>query len=609
MSVLDSSPAEPIVDLEPANGNDSDVLSVGIERLIAYVFSGLAALSVVFVVMASNRGIDLSDQALYLAMIDDPVAAIRSASGFHILLKPLFDLVDQSIVSFRLLRAGLDIGADVILGIALVRFMRNRHPGSSIDRPLGALGAVALIVCGGFTMWAWAPNGFGYNEVGSILLTTMTALVLLIVSKPSSMSLSVQVMSFVFGLFLAGMLITRWTATLGFVACAAFVLFSNRPRGQALQLIGFAIAGMIVALGAIHFLLLDLAVIAAGIWAGTTDVAQGAHAGDQILTTYLNSLIRGLRVSSAFLVSVLVIFAATHYHRLGKLSARAAVATFPITVVLGLVFERSYVNGRLNALNRWGTFLGLLCLGMLITAVRERIGESGFRVAAGESSLALLLVATPILAAAGSDNPIFVNAVLVSPVWIAGALLLLREITPASTPGRLGGIALLVLVATVPYFAYDGLLVSPNRILGEQNIAVTEGRYEGLHVDATTHQFFADLEELRNALDPEPTVLSFWIRPAALYGLEGRGIGFPWYTPVDFGASAATIEGACLEDGASPTGQVVIVTQEPDPRNWGPIQDALMTCGINFPNDFEARKTLVASGDVELEVFVRDAPR
>ena len=104
-------------------------------------------------------------------------------------------------------------------------------------------------------------------------------------------------------------------------------------------------------------------------------------------------------------------------------------------------------------------------------------------------------------------------------------------------------------------------------------------------------------------------MLSFWIRPAVLYGLEGQGIGFPWYTPFDLGASAATIEGACRDDGATPTGQVVIVTEETDPQNFGPVQDALISCGIEFPNGFDTERTLVAPGDVELTVFVRDASR
>lgn len=606
MSLLDTPVGPKADDPDPATERCRNYLPAAFEKFVAYSFGALSALTAVFVVMASDRGIDLTDQALYLAMVDEPVASIRSASAYQVLVRPLYRLVDESIVHLRLLRAALDIGADVVLGMALVRFSRQRYPGSSIDGTMQAAATVALVVCGGFTMWVWAPNGFGYNELGSILLTLLTSLLLLIVADPDSAVVRLRTYAFAFGVLFAGLMITRWTASIGFGCCAGAALIAHHARRNALALLGAAAAGSTVGLLLVHVFVLDLRVIVRGIAAGTTDVAQGAHAGDKIFGTYLFSLDIGLRAIGPFLVTIAAIAAADQYRRAGRLQHSVALAVMPTMFVLGLLFERAFINSRLGGLNRWGTALGLMCVMLLVTRFGSTLAKSGFRVAASEATLAGTLVATPIIAALGSDNPIFVNAVLVSPVWIAAALLLIRQLSMQSAIGRFAGIGLLLLVATVPIFAYEGLLVSPNRIYGEQNIAVTEGRFEGLHVDEQTHQLFGDLESLRQQLDPKPTVLSFWFRPAVLYGLDGQGIGFPWYTNFDLAASAATIEGACLEDGATPTGQVVIVTEETNPNNFGPVQDALRSCGIDFPNGFEERQTLITPRDIELTVYVRD---
>ena len=97
------------------------------------------------------------------------------------------------------------------------------------------------------------------------------------------------------------------------------------------------------------------------------------------------------------------------------------------------------------------------------------------------------------------------------------------------------------------------------------------------------------------------------------FALEGTGLGFPWYSLVNGPEAAAeTISGACLEDGDTPTGDVVLVTESDDPASWGPIRQGLIDCGINFPEGFELVTTMVApeplsEDNIELSVYVREA--
>ncbi len=95
-------------------------------RAVACVATLAAVATTILVFGRAPYYIEPADQSLYLLMIDDPRAAIRSASGFHVLLAPLFTLVGDSVVGFRMLRTVLDIGVDVGLGVSLVRYLRWR---------------------------------------------------------------------------------------------------------------------------------------------------------------------------------------------------------------------------------------------------------------------------------------------------------------------------------------------------------------------------------------------------------------------------------------------------------------------------------------------------
>ena len=54
--------------------------------------------STALVLTAADRTISLTDEGLYLLLVDDPEASIRSGTGFHVIFNPLFELVDLSLI-------------------------------------------------------------------------------------------------------------------------------------------------------------------------------------------------------------------------------------------------------------------------------------------------------------------------------------------------------------------------------------------------------------------------------------------------------------------------------------------------------------------------------
>ena len=567
--------------------------------------TALVAFSMLCVILAAPLGIDVTDQALYLTMVDQPNAAIRSASGYHFLLAPLFSLLGESIVSWRLLRAALDVGVDVLFGVALVHYLRARHPNMWLtsSRPVAA-GVVSLVVGAGFAAWISAPNGFGYNELGSILITLLAASLLYELTNPR-LDLWRLSTAFLAGATFGSLLITRWTAAVALgLGIASIVWMNNDKRGRC-AIFGTAASGAILSMAVAHLFIVDAFELLQGIEDGTSDVSRGTHARGRIFTTYWNSLRFGVRDTPIFLVSLATLLGVLRLHRTRRISTVLTIGAFSAIVALTVLVDRASGTSRLFELNRWGVVLGLICMGLLAHQANQRFAGRVESHGLAHLAAAAVLSAAPLVAALGTNNPIFVNGVILAPLWVGAAIMMLHQ---QSLPSRARNVciaAVLMLVATVPILVYESLLHSPKRIWGEQNIEVTNGRFAGLRVDATTHQFFEDLEDVRGQLKPNPTVLSFWKRPAATFALGGKGIGFPWYSEFALDAAGATMEGACT-DGAIPQGQVVVVTEETNRAEFGPLAAALETCGILFPEQFRLVSKTIAPGEIAVEIYVRD---
>ena len=182
-------------------------------------FTGAAILSVfatvasaVLVFANANKYIELADQSLYLLMTDDPRAAIRSPSGFHVLLAPLWALAGESVIGFRILRAILDIGVDVILGVSLLRYLRGRNNGEVFAGTAAGLTVVFSVTLSGFAVWIYAVNGFGYDQLGGIIFTLLVSVLLWLVGSESRPSTDALLAALVGGLFVLAVICLLYTS-------------------------------------------------------------------------------------------------------------------------------------------------------------------------------------------------------------------------------------------------------------------------------------------------------------------------------------------------------------------------------------------------------------
>lgn len=571
-------------------------------------FGLVAAVSVLYSVIASylvfsrsNFYIELADQSLYLLMIDEPRASIRSASGYHVLLSPLFSAVGESVIDFRRLRAVLDIGVDIGLGLTLVRYLRSRDYSGLFDSTAAAVAVVSSVTLGGFASWIYAVNGFGYDQLGAMIFTVLVSLLLWIVSGEDSPS-TAAVASAVAGAVFAMAIVVRWTAALASVFLIVWILVEHVGKRRAVTLLGAGAVGAVGAFGTVHVTILPLGVVFGGLRSGTIDVGRDSHSLSVLVSEYAEWLIRGFGAGVGLLVGSLAALLLLKVRDRVDSSLLAGLLTaglimFVVQTVYGLPhFVEAIVVG---------TFLGLMCGALVLARLQENRRASSAWWGSG-LAFPVTLTALPVLLAAGSLLPLFLTSLPLATLWVAGLWIMV----PTAKDERLRTIAMLfgaVLLSGMPLLVWQSLANPARTPFAERPVLVERGRYAGIYTDELTQQLLHDLEDLRVELDPNPTVLSFWVRPAVPFALEGTGIGFPWYSETNApNAAAETISGACLEDGDIPTGDVVLVTEEANPAEWGPIHTALLDCGINFPVGFELIDTLVAPGSVELFVYLRE---
>lgn len=570
-------------------------------RAVACVATLAAVATTILVFGRAPYYIEPADQSLYLLMIDDPRAAIRSASGFHVLLAPLFTLVGDSVVGFRMLRAVLDIGVDVGLGVSLVRYLRWRSQSSLFTSTAASVAVVSTTTLAGFSVWTFAVNGFGYDQLGGIIFTLWASLVLWLVGQklsPRRTAAIAVAIGFVLGLGA----IVRWTAALAVGLLLAWILIERFGTFRALRLAGYVGAGVAGAWLFVHIAVFDLGTLIGGIVSGTSDVGRDTHSLPVLIDQYVVSLTVGVNRSIGIALAAALSFLA--------LSNRERVPFAMPIVLVGsglLVFGIHAVFGFETFLigNSIGAVLGLTGVAVWLVYAHQTYRTNEPLGPRRNVALIATFVSLPVLLAAGSFIPIFLTALPLALLWVAGFWIAVPELT---LPRLSAGVAIigLVIVSSMPLAVWQGFQTPARTLATESPVEVERGRFQGLLVDTGTQQLLHDLEDLRLQLDPNPTVLSFWSRPIVPFALEGTGIGFPWYTLSAPNATAETLSGACLDDGDSPTGDVVIVTEETDPREFGVIRNGLLDCGIDFPVDFDLVQTMRSPFGEELSVFVRE---
>lgn len=118
------------------------------------------------------RGFDITDNAFYLMAVrnyDDFTAAF---SMFHTIIKPLYDLGGESVITLRLWGAFISLLVSILSGLVIVEYFFRRQLEQATDRKWYVYSLGLVIVASGtlqFNSWINSPNYNWLNHIGLMI--------------------------------------------------------------------------------------------------------------------------------------------------------------------------------------------------------------------------------------------------------------------------------------------------------------------------------------------------------------------------------------------------------------------------------------------------------
>ncbi|WP_109472591.1 hypothetical protein [Ornithinimicrobium cavernae] len=547
------------------------------------VLCGAATLVGLGLVLVSlNRGFDWTDEAFVYTMIASDRLAVGEAWGFQHLLHPLFAAVGERVLVFRVLRLVGYLALSGALTWTAGRVLAR------LGRPLARREWwLVLLVAQAGTLLAWSypPRYLGYNELSSWLGQLLCAALALGLLPPAVDPARRAVLPWlVAGLLLPPLVVAKFTTGVAWVPLllpAVAVPVPGVPRRlRGLAALGGAALALVL-LVATGVPVLDTVRQATGLLFDVRAQEVTDHSVPVVLRTYLEATLQTAWV----LVVPLALLAVLALRAVRSTDGRRGVVVLtwllPVAAVLALLWP---ARASWETLGSLSAFLGAGGLLVLVLAHRRRPGTPIRLVL-----VVGLVLATPLTAAAGTNNGIWGQTLFAATVWAvllgAALCLLSRAAAPAvrGAPVLLGG---LVLALTASHVAGD-VLVHPYRTTPylSQGAPTSVPQLSGIRMMPEQSEeadwLAAVAREQRAAGVPAVAIAS----PGHLFLFNQSGWASPWR---DASWATSVVE-ACR---TQPPDDLFVI----DPGDTVPgasedrdrLRTALRACDLRFPDDFRS---------------------
>ena len=595
-------------------------LVVAAEGVLFVLAVAVVTVAMLRVIAASGRGFDSSDEGLYLALIQAPRSYLRSVTGFHYLVHPLWVLVGKDVGRLRVVKALFLVAVHGWFARSLLAWMHDRailrgQPGPS--RLFGIVAGGSIIVAG-FGAYTWAPQSFSYNDVASFLTIAIVSVTLDIVRKTWS-SGAIRASGAALGVFGFCLLIAKWSSGLAIGGVTAVVVLPTIWAYK--RTIEFLVSIVVGALaGAICFQLFvaNLASVIRGTLGANRDVVVGGRSFSSLFRMYRDTanVTFGFTLKwmgwLAFFPVVCFLIERTWRKRAahpGSITpadglAAATVVIFVVVVVhnrltLGSDYHVENV-ARLGA--SWLVLIGVFLVTALLATSVDRLTRDGAaghdRPSWGEHSPFLLFALAPVLTAVGTGNPIMFNTIFVIATWVALFVVVVDAGPPGQRATRTIGTGVLVALSVVVLSqARDGLERAPYRLLtplSQQSVRLGgTGPLRALRFDIASATYWRTMEtSLRSAgVADGGTVIPYYENSGTLVLVNALGPGTGWigggWSAADLPSAAKNVTEYCRV--ARP--QRLAIVLRSSVALPPPLSEALAGCGVKYPSEF----TTVAS--------------
>ena len=568
----------------------------------------VAVMAVTFAVIIAtlNRGFDASDEGFVYAMIASNRLSTTEFWGFQYLLNPIYELLGESVLAFRVLRLLGYVALGVVLTLLARLLLRSR----AIE--LGRIGwtLVALVAqVGTLAAWSYPPRYLGYNELSSWFTQLGAALVIFLLLEGNSARgnrFSSRWWTWsIAGVVLSVLLVAKISAGVFLVplAIVASLLATSDvvwwKRTAALA------GGLVAGLGLMLLTgipLLSYVATSAKLGGDPSAQAESGYSITSLLATYLTSMATTVGALAVPILLAGIMLVVVRGIRTETETAYPDVrAAENVTLFLGFVLAVVLVSITVipSALDTWAS-LGvsnafLLAIAILSFAV---LVSSSTRAAAVERRRPFIVIAfaiglfaiTPLISALGTNNRIFGHTVFSATMWAVGAavglVLLWQRSAAISAAVRVLPVLLLGVIVVASGLAVAGdVFLHPYRTSPYfmQKSTLEVGDLRGIRLTEDEANLYTWLNEAGQQLDADGVPTLSIASPGALLAFNASGWSAIWPGP----AWASSITQSCTDDLPNDLIVLQAASEEKGTPGYDRLVAGLSACEITFPSDFE----------------------
>ena len=564
-------------------------------RRLVLVSAGAALLvSTVAIWIGATRGLDLTDEGIYLVTYRAFRHPELTFTGTPAILGPIFQLLGWSIPALRrakLIALLLSSGA---LGAVVDRFLTKRIDLGEATHVGRRAAVIMLTMLGGLTAYAFLPHSPGYNDMAIILSMLAVAITLFALDSGAGVRVGIGL-----GFVLMLLFLVKFPSALMIGAGCVLVLVVRRRTTLPALLRTIApggVVGGVLALGILHLLAGDIAGRIRSLFRANDTAVKSQKLSDSYVQVYASaagSIIRDILPYLLVLVTVAVLGRFASRGRRGPLTGLLIVLAGGLLLLArrNLIFTggQDHIDTLQDAfpLLTAITFVLATALGRSPRQAVSDDRDAGLDLVAATA----LLLTAPVLQGIGSGNSPFLIATSAGGLWVAGLLTMVLWFIPLRGIGAIGAIgALATVTAGVWLLGAPALWLTPFRLSGDlrdQTVAVRGvPRLAGLRTDPATAVFIEQAHAVVAAkhLQGQPGFSSF-AGVGLAYALELRHPPAGMYIDEPLGeVLKARIADACRLGAIGPTKRPVVLS---DGSRYDTTAGALQRCGIDFPGDYD----------------------
>ena len=540
------------------------------------VIAALVLAALITLLVATRRGLDLTDESDYIQSELHAGAYIRASTEFQLLLGPVLSLV-RHVWLLRVTKLLGLVAAHAFLAWCFVRTAPTLV-GARFKRA-DRIAVSAAIIAGGLAVSRVLPQTPGYNDLTVFFVVSVSGLLLLLADRRVAPRWE-PVAWFAVGVVIWLQFLARWPSTTAIVPLAAIAFLWTGTQLSRLVRRGLGVvAGVAVGAVATQLFLAPVPDILRGIHHGNADAAAAlAYSRSHLLHQYVTNLSDLLRVMSHsfwyLLVAAVVVGLLIGTDRYARPAALAAAVG--LVVVTPVFIHSGRAHGGVEPFGGIGLPL-LLARSVLIplyvalavlAAAAALIVNRDTRPTWRGLVVIVALLGSPFLGGLGSNNPIWYSAALNPGLWIAAALALCALTHREHGRILVHGLAF-ALAALIAFTAFDGTWHHPYRQapLAAQTTAVgISGPLSGLKVDPATASFLQQVRATADAVAAaEPTDIVVWagLAPYNAYGLPGASVASGLSQPLFAWLSAPYFAGRSLAAACANHSRGVLLITDP----------------------------------------------